>query len=260
MAKAPPEPTRAGDVAEIQAVSRAAQLLALYGPDTPVLTAGEAAERLGLNRTTAYRYCTSLVSAGLLERGVEAGTFIPGGLLLQLGAYSLGRRRVMDLAPVHLRALSTNARMTAVLSLWGSTGPVVSRVEEQAGPIVLVTVRLGSHLPFDAAQSKVFAAFHSDDFAITRLMANLPHDLRARLETEVAQVRSVGYCSTSSTPGVVAIAAPVFDEYGLCATLAVVSTDNALSTTADAPELAMVIAAARELTKEMGGHYTPDNP
>lgn len=260
MPRSSPEPSRAGEAAEIQAVSRAAQILALYGPETPVLTAAEAAERLGLNRTTAYRYCTSLVAAGLLERGMKAGTFIPGGLLLQLGAYSLGRRRIMDLAPAHLRALCANARMTAVLSLWGATGPVVSRVEEQVGPTVLITVRVGSHLPLDTAQAKVFAAFHSDDFAVPRLVANVPHDIRARLEADVEQVRSAGYCSTSSTPGVVAAAAPVFDEYGLCATLAVVSTDNMLSTTADAPELAMVIAAARELTKEMGGHYMPGNP
>lgn len=260
MAKTPPQHTGPADSAEIQAVSRAAQILALYGPETPVLTAAEAAERLGLNRTTAYRYCTSLVTAGLLERGMEAGTFIPGGLLLQLGAYSLGRRRVMDLAPPHLRALSANARMTAVLSLWGASGPVVSRVEEETGPIVLVTVRVGSHLPLDTAQAKVFAAFHSDDFAVSRLMASMPHDLRARLDADVAGVRAAGYCAAASTPGIVAVAAPVFDEYGLCASLAVVSTDNALSTSADAPELAMVIATARALTKEMGGRYVPDNP
>jgi DNA-binding IclR family transcriptional regulator len=70
---------------EIQAVDRAAQILRLFGPETPELTAGEAAERLELNRTTTYRYCTSLASSGLLERGTAPGTFVPGALLLQLG-------------------------------------------------------------------------------------------------------------------------------------------------------------------------------
>jgi len=260
VARTPSEQNGPNDSAEIQAVSRAAQILALYGPDTPVLTAVEAAVRLGLNRSTAYRYCTSLVTAGLLERGMEAGTFIPGGLLLQLGAYSIGRRRVMDLAPPHLRSLSNNARMTAVLSLWGSSGPIVSRVEEEVAPIVLVTVRVGSHLPLDTAQAKVFAAFHFNDFVVSRLLANLPHDLRARLMADITVVRKAGYCATSSTPGIVAIAAPVFDEYGICASLAVVSTDNTLATSSDAPQLAMVVTAARELTKEMGGSYVPDNP
>lgn len=47
------------------------------------------AERLDLNRTAAYRDCTSLVATGLLERSTEGG-YAPGGLLLQLGAFAIG--------------------------------------------------------------------------------------------------------------------------------------------------------------------------
>lgn len=249
----------AGDGAEIQAVSRAAQILALFGPDTPVLTAAEAASRLGLNRTTAYRYCSSLVAAGLLERGLESGQFIPGGLLLQLGAFSIGRRKVMDLALPHMRSLSIAARMTSVLSLWGAVGPVVSRVEEEPNPTVLVTVRVGTHLPFDTAQAMVFAAYHDNQNHISQLLANLPESVRTPIQSEIADAKINGYAAASSTPGVVALAAPVFDEYGICATIAVVSTDNALSGAPETPELGFVQSAARELTKELGGLYLPDS-
>jgi len=44
--------------AEIQAVDRVAQILRLFGPERPRVTAAEAAEVLHLNRTTTYRYCT----------------------------------------------------------------------------------------------------------------------------------------------------------------------------------------------------------
>ncbi|TJZ98958.1 IclR family transcriptional regulator [Actinacidiphila oryziradicis] len=253
----PSEPPK-GDQADIQAVSRVSQILALFEPGTPELSTGEVADRLNLNRTTAYRYCTSLVAAGLLERSSEPGRFIPGGLLLQLGAFAIGRRRVVNLAPRHLQALSRSTQMTAVLSLWGLTGPVVARAEEDTATIVVVSVRVGSHLPLNAAQSKVFVAYHSDQLSMERLLATLPNTPREQLRKEIDAVRAAGHCSASSTPGVVAVAAPVFDEYGICATVAVIGTDNTLSISDDAPELRQVVDTARQLTNELGGSYLPD--
>jgi DNA-binding IclR family transcriptional regulator len=246
-----------GDQADIQAVSRVSQILSLFDPATPEVTANMVAERLDLNRTTAYRYCTSLVAAGLLERSAEGG-YVPGGLLLQLGAFAIGHRSVVNLAPRHMRALSRATQTSVVLSLWGLTGPVVSRVEEDTSKIVLVSVRVGSHLPMDTAQSKLFLAYHADQLSMARLMANLPGSTRDELRAEVERVRTVGHCSAMSTPGVVAVAAPVFDENGICATLAVVGPDNTLSMSGDAPELRAVVDTARALTQELGGHYLPD--
>jgi DNA-binding IclR family transcriptional regulator len=247
-----------GDQADIQAVSRVSQILALFDTSTPEVTAAEVAERLGLNRTTAYRYCTSLAAAGLLERTAEGG-YVPGALLLQLGAFAIGHRRVVNLAPRHMQALSRATRCSVVLSLWGLTGPVVSRVEENLSAVVIVSVRVGSHLPLDTAQSKIFLAYHADQLSMERLMANLPHQTREELRADVEQVRAVGHCSAMSTPGVVAVAAPVFDEYGICASIAVVGPDNTLSMSDDAPELRIVVDTARELTRELGGHYRPDD-
>jgi DNA-binding IclR family transcriptional regulator len=247
-----------GDQADIQAVSRVSQILSLFEPGTPEVTAGEVAERLGLNRTTAYRYCTSLVAAGLLERSPEGG-YVPGGLLVQLGAFAIGHRRVINLAPRHMQALSRATRTSAVLSLWGLTGPVVSRVEENLSAVVIVSVRVGSHLPLDSAQSKIFLAYHADQLSMERLMANLPGQAREELRADVERVRSVGHCFAMSTPGVVAVGAPVFDEYGICATIAVVGPDNTLPMSDDSPELRAVVDAARNLTRELGGHYRPDD-
>lgn len=255
-----PDAARAdrGEQADIQAVSRVSQILSLFDPATPELTAADVAERLGFNRTTAYRYCTSLVAAGLLERSVEGG-YVPGRLLLQLGAFAISHRRVANLAPRHLQALARATQTSAVLSLWGLTGPVVSRVEENVSTIVVVSVRVGSHLPLDTAQSKVFLAYHSDQLSMERLMATLPPPARDELRADVERVRAVGHCSAMGTPGVVAVAAPVFDEYGICATIAIVGPDNTLSMSDHAPELRSVIDTARELTRELGGHFQPDD-
>lgn len=241
--------------AEIQSVSRAAQVLGLFGPATPEITAAEAAERLGLNRTTAYRYCTSLVAAGLLERGVEAGSFVPGDLLLQVGAYALGRRKVVDLAPPFLRSLSTRARLTAVLSLWGSSGAVVTRVEEDSTRAALVTVRVGSQLAFDTAQAKVFLAYHRDQLAVARLMSNVPERQRDEVEGELEGVRARGWVGATDSAGIVALAAPVFDEHGICAAIAAVGTDRSAPTAAGSSVIREVLETARALSKEMGAEY-----
>lgn len=244
----------AGDGAggEIQAVSRAADVLRLFGPETQELTAAEAAERLGMNRTTAYRYCTSLVAAGLLERGHRNGSFLPGALLLQLGVFALGRRRVMDLAPAHMRQLCASAEHTVALSLWGGTGAVVARVEEDPG-VVVVTVRVGTQLPLAAAQSKLFLAWHPDQLTVSRLLATLPAAARSDLDAQVAKARQDGYTvNTDVHPGMLAIAAPVFDEYGICATLALLGTAASMSAASDSPQVQQLEKTARALSAELG--------
>nr|WP_277349010.1 IclR family transcriptional regulator C-terminal domain-containing protein [Streptomyces sp. HNM0575] len=158
-----------------------------------------------------------------------------------------------------MKALARATQSSTVLSLWGLTGPVVSRVEENVSAVVVVSVRVGSHLPLDTAQSKVFLAYHADQLSMERLMANLPGQAREELRADVERVRATGHCSAMSTPGVVAVAAPVFDEYGICATIAIVGPDNTLSMSDDTPELRVVVGTARELTHELGGHYRPDD-
>ncbi|MCA1222628.1 IclR family transcriptional regulator [Streptomyces sp. 8L] len=239
---------------EIQAVDRAAQILRLFGPETPELTAGDAAERLGLNRTTTYRYCTSLVTSGLLERGSAPGTFAPGVLLLQLGAFALGRRKVVDLAPSFMRELCSTTGLTAVLSLWGSTGPIVSRVEEDATRTVLVTVRVGTQLSLTAAQTKIFLAHMPDQLRVDRLLGSLPTVERDALTNEIRGIAGTDKVAMSPDGfGIHAMAAPVFDEYGICAAVALVATDDLLPLDADSATARHLRSTAAALSQAMGG-------
>jgi len=240
--------------ADIQAVSRAAQILRLFGPQRPKLTAAEAAEQLGLNRTTAYRYCVSLVSEGLLERGRESGTFVPGALLIQLGAFAIGRRQVIDLAPSYMRDLCTATGLTTVLSLWGSTGPIVSRVEEEMTRSTVVTVRVGTQLPLVSAQAKVFLAHLGDQLRVERLIGGLPDDVRSRLAREIADLVDTDDVALGADGfGIHAMAAPVFDEYSICASLALVATNDMLELNARSTAAGHLREAARALSRAMGG-------
>ncbi|MBZ6227572.1 helix-turn-helix domain-containing protein [Streptomyces olivaceus] len=245
-----------GQPAEIQAVTRAAQILELLGPQTESITAAEAATRIGLNRTTTYRYCTSLVSAGLLERRPD-GSFTYGRLALQLGAYALSRRDVLDLAPPHMRLLAARTHSTAVLSLWGSSGPVVFRVEEDLASVVSVRVKVGTQLDLGSAQAGVFLAFHSDQLRMERLTAGLPEPTRTTLRARLETIRADGYHTQDNGRGAVILAAPVYDEHGLCATVALLNTTEALSTAPESLQLRQLLNCAAQLTDDMGGSAWP---
>ena len=241
---------------DIRAVSRAAQVLNLFGPNQPEITTAVVAQQLSMNRTTAYRYCMSLTAAQLLER-LDDGRFGPGKILLQLGAFALGRRDILRVAHQHMRALAEATSATAVLSLWGASGPIVSAIAEDPHLIAHVTVRVGAHLSMEAAQTHVFYAFHPDQIYIQRLFANLPPTDHARITEAIHEVRLAGHATTITPRGIAIIAAPIFDPSGLCAALALISTRDAMSVDANSTELRALKRTTLELTTAMGGVVLP---
>ncbi|GIM92017.1 IclR family transcriptional regulator [Paractinoplanes toevensis] len=238
------------DTSDIQAVARVAQICGLFGPRVVELSAADIAERTGLNRTTAYRYCASMATAGILTRGDRRGTFTLGPLMLELGTLALGRQRVVEIARPHLRKLGAAVRMTAVLSIRGPQGPVVALVEEDSSRMVVVTVHPGTRLDATAAQTHLFLA-HSDAAAMDAAAAGLSPAERVRLESEVYSARQRGFAFVRPSGGPFVVAAPIFDENGLCATVAVLGAG-------DLPDLSPVLdqvqGTAAELSNEMGFH------
>lgn len=240
---------------DIRAVARVGQILALFGPRVIELTAADVADLTGLNRTTAYRYCASMVAAGILERGSRRGTFALGGLMLELGIQALGRQRIVEIARPHLRKLRAAVRMTAVLSVRGAQGPVVVFVEEDTSRLVVVTVHAGTKLDATAAQTHVFLAY-ADKAALDVVAAGMSAAERARLESEVYSARRQGFSVARHSGGLFAVAVPVFDEQGLCATVAVLGAGEL-----DLPAtLEQLTATATALSDELGGSSDGPRP
>ncbi|PRY25834.1 IclR family transcriptional regulator [Pseudosporangium ferrugineum] len=233
---------------DIQAVARVGQICALFGPRVPELSAADVAERTGLNRTTAYRYCASMVAARILERGSRRGTFALGPLMLELGTLALGRQRVVDLARPHLRKLSAAVRMTSVLSVLGAQGPVVALAQEDTSRMLVVTVHPGTKLDVTAAQTRLFLA-HSANAALDAMLEELPPVERARLEAEVDAARRRGFSFVRPSGGPFVVAAPVFDEGGLAATVAILGAGELPDLT---PVLDQLLAATTALSDELG--------
>lgn len=243
---------------DIQAVRRVADIIGLFTLRTPRLTVAEAAQRVGLNRTTVHRYFRSMVAMDLLQRDRdEPSAFVPGPLLLQLGAVAHGTRRVLDVAPAHMHELSREVGLTCVLSLWGSSGPVVSMVSEPPQSAILVTVRVGTQLGIESAQTRVFLAFAPDhDYAAralkglsTRDSALVRRDIDGAAETGGCQVESAG------VDGIVAAQA-VFDQNGIVAALAIIGTLSTLGNGSGRGRVERLRSTALEITEALAGTDT----
>lgn len=253
-------PEAAAYTGDIQAVHRVADILRLFSLDTPRMSVAHAAQRVGLNRTTVHRYFSTLVAAQLLERDPEEPSlFVPGPLLLQLGAIAQGRRQVIDVARRHLHELSTEVQLTAVLSLWGSSGPVVSLVSEATTRNILVTVRVGTQLGAESAQTYLFLALMQDQDDARRWIEALPAGEQKDLKRRIAVVRKEGI-SRMPIPAVdgVVVATAVFDQHGLVATIALVGTTSSLSLTGSDKEDALV-ETARVITEELAGTHVAES-
>src|SRR5579884_873674 len=201
---------------DIQAVERVARILQLFDLRTAELSAAQAAEQLGLNRSTVQRYFSSMLGVGLLERGATAGSYAPGSLL----------------------------------SLWGTVGPVVMHVEADLTSAGVVSVRVGSRLSVLSAQAVVFLAFSSDERQVEAAISRLSPQARAEVKMLITAARGTGVTTyLSEATGVGGVAAPIFDATGICATLAILGTQVTTASEARREQ----VAAAEAITREMGG-------
>lgn len=238
---------------DIQAVDRVGMILALFGPHRESVTSSEAADLIGLNRTTTYRYLTSLVNANVLVLRDDR-SYVPGPTLVQLGAFALGNRDILRIAPEPMEALARETDITAVLSLWGSGAPVVAHVEEPPRREIVVSVRVGMQLSPSAAQTGIFHGFMADAPSVARAARDLSDFDRERVQSSARETVERGYAAQVSSRGIAVLAVPVWDANGLAASLALLSNRDVLDVTADGPELKALRSTADVLSRVLGGH------
>ncbi len=242
---------------DIQAVRRVARILRLFSESARGLSVAEVAERTGLNRSTTHRYFSTMVAEQILERDRdEPSTYVPGRLMLTLGTIAQGQRRLLEVAPPYMRALSRATNLTVTLSLWSFFGPIVSLVSEPSTHPALLTVRVGTRLGRESAQTRLFLALSQEEGIAEQFLTPLAPRDRQELEASFAEIRKTGICRVH-LPNIdaVGIAAPVFDHRDLAATMALLGTVSSLSIAGSPQEEALVDAAA-SVTAEMGGAET----
>ncbi|MFW6075862.1 MAG: IclR family transcriptional regulator [Chloroflexota bacterium] len=242
---------------DIQAVARVCRILEMFCESSGLMPS-DIARTLDLQRPTVSRYLSSLVRERFLGRAQD-GSYVIGPTLLELGIAAVGKSPVANAGP-YMRRLVQEVQETVVLSVWGGDGPVISNVEEDDSRLVHVSVRVGSSLPFDAAQSQVFLAYLPDREEVDRLLRRFPEAAQRDMRTQLRHVSQLGFAVNSRVvDGMRAVAAPVFGRDGTIeATLAIVGTTATVPQRKDSHAVQALLRTARQLSWHQGHRPAPD--
>ena len=213
-----------------------------------------------LPKSTASRLVRALERQGLVERDGARGSVRPGPVLVRFARGSAGNADLVAVATDTLRSLAEKSGETVNLAIPGRTG-VEHLAQRDSRHFIGGTNWVGRTAPLHCtANGKVLLAFGAAQLPAGQLERLTPHTVvdSAALEIELAAVRARGYATTLEElePGLVAVAAPVFDPGSGEAVAALsISGPTIRLTPTRLDELgALLIAHAAELTTRLDPH------
>ena len=250
-----------------QSVRRAIDVLFCFDAASPSLSAAEVAERLDMNRTTAWRYLHTLASTGLV-RDVGDARFGLGARTVSLAeAYTRQWGELEAIAGAALVRLRDSVGETAALHVrQGWSRVVVRQVEshhelhrtyrELGQPISLLT-GAPSRAILAALPEQERAAFLEAHAAGNQAAGNQAVGNRAEAERAVAETVRRGYASThgSRVSGVASVAAAIRDPAGqVIAAVNVTGPEDRLPFDRTEEVAEHVTAAAAWIEHQLAGH------
>lgn len=192
-------------------VLKAFDVLDLFGPGRPLLTAETVARDLGMSYATAHRFLSTLALAGILTT-VRRGAFAPGPRLVQLGDVA----RELAPLPQNLTEVLDAARdalgESVMACRFTPRGPFCVAVSS-ARRAISVNIRVGTTLPMlKSAQGHLFLA--GMDAATREAWAAgqgaAPNAIHG-LDTTLTAVRAQGHALNrgGNEPDIGAVSVPV---------------------------------------------------
>ena len=142
---------------------RTIDVLTAFDEEHPVMTVETLAERLGMPRSTTYRYLQSLRSSGLIEEGETSGEFRLGSLILKLAHIARKGIGLSEIALPVMRELTEQTGETSLLARLSNQHVVcIERVESPQR--IRLSYERGTILPINAgAPAKVLLAYLKPD-------------------------------------------------------------------------------------------------
>lgn len=206
----------------LHSVAKAIDLLFLFREAPGPLSVAVMAERLGLPRSSVYRYVQTLTRKGLLEESDARGEYRLGLALVELARSALGNADLADLAGPVLQELWEATRETVLLTIpRGRMGVCIARLESPEP--LRISYEIGRTRPLHAgASSKALLAFMDASLVeeilsgpLERFTENTITDPDV-LRRELAHIRDSGFaCSDQEMDlGAMGVGAPVFDPRG----------------------------------------------
>lgn len=207
---------------QVEALARGLSILELFTHETPSLSLSEIVGAMAINKSTAYRFLTTLETLGYLERDSFTRRYRPSLKVLQLGfrAINLDVRQV---ARPHLERLAQELCETVSMGVISGTDVIyIDRVRNRS--IVGVVLEVGSRLPAHTVTigKVLLAEYPPEKLAVFFEKAVLkeygPRTITTRegFLAELSLAREQGYaiCDEELAPGLRAVGAPIRDHHG----------------------------------------------
>ncbi|MDD4733169.1 MAG: IclR family transcriptional regulator [Desulfovibrio sp.] len=208
----------------IQSVARALKILELFERTTMDLSVTEIANQLGLSKSTAYGLINTLAQKGYLEQNPRDSRYSLGLKLLRLGGAVQRHSIIVRRAKPYMEKLVQEFSETVHLTV--ERNGVVVYIEKIHGErAVFVQSSVGAENPmYCTAVGKCLLAF-MDEAKLGRLLKGmLPLERRApntitdveelRRELQTIRERGIGIDDEEHVPGLMCIAAPIFNHSG----------------------------------------------
>jgi DNA-binding IclR family transcriptional regulator len=246
----------------IRAINRICDILNSFSEDDRALSLTEISRRIGLPKSTTYRFLEALESQGMLTREPQNQGFQLGYQLIRWGTLAQNGLDLRNLAIPILQELSTATGETAILSVRYGTVGIWLEVVESRQPVRL-TRRVGQRLWLHAgASSKVLWAFLPEAereqlFQEVELVPLRPSTITEpeAMRAELAAIRQRGYATSfeETDEGAMGIAAPVYNHTGqLVAGIGIAAPLSRVPPERIAPLAEQVLAAGRALSLQLG--------
>ncbi|MFG2592337.1 IclR family transcriptional regulator [Streptomyces sp. NPDC048438] len=235
---------------------RALDILLMFRDDQLVLPASEVAARLGVARSTAYRYLQSLTFNEFLEETDGSG-FRLGPRVVDLARLARKGVGLSDLARPVMRRLVERTGMPALLTR-RTASTVVCLEREDAGTGLRLSYERGQVLSINAGAAALALVAWAPKKDLDEILAGpLPrytdatHADPAALRAHLAQIRDQGYAVGRGEldPDVLGVGAPVRDASGrVVAALSVAAFSHRVPDQDIPSHIAAVCQAADELS------------
>lgn len=256
----------------IQSIEVGGQLLRALARSLEPMMLRDLAREAGMTPAKAHPYLVSFLRLGLIEQDEATGHYEFGAFALELGLISLHRLSAVRVATPKIAALARQINHAVSLSVWGTSGPTVVRIEESSHPVHIV-MRVGSVMAMlETATGRVFSAFLPPNVVRAALESKLDrlgvgHSGRASIdhantEALLADVRKRGITRAigDPLPGVNAFAVPVFDHTGtVVLSITAMGPTGSFNADWNSPIAKALLDCARAISLRLGhaGHRPP---
>jgi IclR family transcriptional regulator, pca regulon regulatory protein len=210
-----------------QSIQRGLAILSSFKPNRPLLGVSELAREVGLGRSTAHRYVSTLAALGYLEQDPPSRKYRLGPKVIDLGFSAINSMELRSISQPYLQRLSDETGYTANMAILDDTDIIYierCRSSKKGPSEVELDLHVGSRLPaYCTSMGKVLLAYLPDDDRDARLdrsplKRHGPNTVtdKAALVDELDRVRETGIAINNEEIafGIRAIAVPVRGRSG----------------------------------------------